>query len=181
MISSSDRKTSDVKKKNPRGKKTSTTCRSLDPPKGFRTDPGGRDPVRLFKLRPRSSLFQPGRPCSLCNCICNDLKAARMRGGMRLALGGGGSLVGNDENILSERMMSKGFLHICRGDDYWFKRTIKYQTKYKIQLILLFNCSLFPLTVLQAVQDKFTRETKQIQIRLNGCARQNVQMCYFTW
>lgn len=50
-----------------------------------------------------------------------------MRGGMRLALGGGGSLVGNDENILSERMMSKGFLHICRGDDYWFKRTIKYQ------------------------------------------------------
>lgn len=105
-----------------------------------------------------------------------------MRGGMRLALGGGGSLVGNDENILSERMMSKGFLHICRGDDYWFKRTIKYQTKYKLQLILLFSCSLFPLTVLQAVQDKeFTRETKQIQIRLNGCARQNVQMCYFTW
>lgn len=53
-----------------------------------------------------------------------------MRGGMRLALGGGGSLVGNDENILSERMMSKGFLRICGGDDYWFKRTIKYQTRY---------------------------------------------------
>lgn len=108
--------TTNVKKKKNPGEK-STWCRSLGHPKGFRTDPGGRDPGRLLKLRPRSSLFQPVRPCSLCNCICNDPVAGRMRGGMRLALGGGGSLDGNDENILSERMMSKGFLPICRQDD----------------------------------------------------------------